>query len=132
MISIPAHRESARLSKFIAARRLRQGSFQAWFAQPPEQSLESDTHFGSREMRSETGMCPRRKSQMAPTIFAIQIESAGIREDRRIAIGGAQHAIHRVVRRELDSSPFKRCNDVASGRLHGAQPTHCFLNETWH
>ncbi len=56
-----------------------------------------------------------RKSEVAPAIRPIQVKSVGIRKDRGIAIGGAQHAIHRVVRREFNALPLKRRDHVASG-----------------
>jgi len=60
-------------------------------------------------------MCTRRKSQVPPAIRAIQIKSVGVRKDGRISIGGAKHAIHRIVRDEFDALPLKRRDDVASG-----------------
>jgi len=48
-------------------------------------------------------MRPRRESQMPPAIRAIQVKSVGMRKDRGIAIGGAEHAIHRIVRGEIDA-----------------------------
>ena len=46
-----------------------------------------------------------------------------------IAIRGAEHAIHRVVRREFNPLPLKRLGDMASGRLHRAQPAHRFFDD---
>jgi hypothetical protein len=82
-------------------------------------------------MRAETGMSAHCKTQVSPTIRAVKVEAVWMGEDRRIAIGSTEHTIHRIVRGEFDTLPFKCLGNVASRRLYRAQPAHCFFDGLW-
>jgi len=74
-------------------------------------------------------MRPGSEAQVALDVGALDIEAVRVGKQCRVAVGRAQHAVHRVTDRELDISINSSLENMSRGRLYGAVPSQRLLDD---